>query len=72
MGVDLSLAAALERADHHLGIHARSDQQPLPSGQPGSKLLNRSLVLRIPRIEERDQHVGVERYARHSPRSRPT
>ena len=67
--VDLRFGAALERADHHLGVDRRAYEQALAAGQLGSEFFDRSLMLSVPGIEERDQHVGVQRYRRHSSRS---
>ena len=68
--VDRGVGAVLQWPDDHLGVHRCRDQNIITARKVRSNDLNRSLVLRVRRVKERDDDVGVERYSPHSPRSR--
>jgi hypothetical protein len=51
-----------------ISAHAGGDQELLAGREPGAQRVEGGLVLRIRRVEKRDQHVGVESYRRHSSR----
>ena len=67
--VDRGVGAVLQGPTDHLGVHGCRDQNIITARKVRSKDLNRSLVLRVRRVKERDDDVGVERYLPHSPRS---
>ena len=67
--VDRGVGAVLQGPDDHLGVHGCRHQNIITAREVRSKDLNRRLVLRVRRVKERDDDVGVERYSPHSPRS---
>jgi hypothetical protein len=67
--VDGGLGAALERADHDLGVDAGAEEDLVAGGEPWPEELDCRVVLGVCGVEEGDQEVGVECYSGHSPRS---
>lgn len=67
--IDAVLAAVLERAHEDLGIHAGGDQESCSGREARPEEFDGLPVLRVRRVEKRDQDVCVERYGVHSSRS---
>ena len=55
----LASAARFPRA---VRVCRRAEQETLAGTQLGAEFVDRLLMLGVPGIEERNQHVGVERY----------
>lgn len=66
----LGVCAVLQRPHNHLGICDCRDQNAVASNEVRSEHLNRSLVMGVRRVEERDDDVRVERALTCSARSR--
>lgn len=67
--IDLRVGAVLQRAHDHLGVDGCRDQHVIACREVRSEQLDGSVMLRVGRIQEPDDDVGVEGYSRHSPRS---
>lgn len=68
--VDGGVGSLLERAHERLGVDGRRHEQVLAGRESRPQLLDCSCMLIVPRIQERDNDVRVQRYARHSSRNR--
>ena len=68
--VDVGVFAVLQRRHDHLGVCDCRDQNAVASNEVRPEHLNRSLVMGVRRVEERDDDVRVERALTCSARSR--
>lgn len=61
--------SSLQRSNQHLGVDTRCNDQLGVGVEVISQRGDGALVLVVTRVEKRDDHVRVDGYLRHSPRS---
>ena len=67
--VDIGVGSQLQWTHDRLCVGGRAEEKLIASRQSRAQLGDRAGMLIVPRIEERDHDVRVERYARHSSRN---